>query len=99
MNGLGRMHEEGGSAGGSEGRADVFADDPGLADADGHDAPVGGGDELDGVDEVLVEVLDEAEDGRRLDFENALGLGDCRVGHGARWYYRPRARRSCGKSR
>ena len=44
--------------------------------------PADGVDQLDDVDEGLVEVVDQAEDRRRLDFEHALRLGEGGVGGG-----------------
>ena len=76
MNGFGGMHEERGSAGRRERRADLFADDAGLAEAHRDDAAVAGGDQLDGIDEMLIEMIDHAENRGRLDFENSLRFGD-----------------------
>src|SRR5688500_12780096 len=86
MNGLRGMHEERGCTRGGEGGTHLLADDPRLAHAHRHHAPVARGDELDRVDEVLIEMLDEAEDGRGFDFEDALCFFDCRMIHARGWY-------------
>src|ERR1051325_183175 len=110
MNRLGRMEEEGWRAGGGERRAHLLADDARLAEAHGDDAAGGGVDELHDLDEGVVQMIDEAEDGGGLDFEDALRFDEGGV-LGCRWlahrgrvtlraavYGNPRALRSCGSS-
>jgi hypothetical protein len=79
VDGLGWMKKKRRRPCGGECGADLPAEDSRLAEPHGDDAAGGVMNELDGVDECVVEVVDETENGRGFDAKNAFGLGDRRM--------------------